>query len=356
MKTILSPNTVIAKYISDTIDILRPRIETKKYQEVVFYVGTNINGVPHIGTSLVQAIAFTFAKKMSEKFNMPCSIFIGIHDNISFESKIDENNYTYHKTYFHSLGSEKIRSLIDAYYKDYLDTVSNLTGISYSIETYSASQTNSNFRKSFLDTLSFGREIGWCVSPSNGNLQVRTPCPVCHFSDRDAKLSACEYTSSAAIIKSVCLEHGKYESEISIENDTYIDLSTLYRNIVKELNIMQDRNKLFVVVKGGDWIYSTATMDLAYGLMGYTIDQTPARIFTPQITTSTGAKLSKSLISSGDSSVQSIPNWLLDMTEFKTHFGDLYIQKILDLVDLLFKDPRNMYRTYTCEEISRLLN
>jgi hypothetical protein len=49
METIFSPNTVIAKYISDTIDILRPRIETKRPEQIIFYVGTNINGVLHIG-------------------------------------------------------------------------------------------------------------------------------------------------------------------------------------------------------------------------------------------------------------------------------------------------------------------
>ena len=75
MNKISSPNTVIAKYISETIHILRPRIEIQKPQEIVFYVGTNINGTPHIGTAIFQATAFMFAQKVSEKFKIPCKIF-----------------------------------------------------------------------------------------------------------------------------------------------------------------------------------------------------------------------------------------------------------------------------------------
>ena len=56
--------------------------------------------------------------------------------------------------------------------------------------------------------------------------------------------------------------------------------------------------------------------------MGYKSSETPARIFTPQIVTTTGAKLSKSLVSAGDASIKGIPEWLLDMSKFKEHFGE----------------------------------
>lgn len=356
MKIIKSPNTVIAKYIVDTIDILRPKIEIKKPTEIVFYVGTNINGVPHFATALVQYIGFLFAEKTQNKFKIPCSVKIGIHDNISYESKIDVNNFVYHKTYYHALGQTEIDRLIDSYYIEYLDTLSALTGISYDLENYSKTQKNPEFRKAFLKTIEHKDAVGWCTAPSTGVLQVRTPCQACQFSDRDSKTTTYSFNLDCLEITGTCPNHGRYTTQIKENNDTYLDLSTLYRNLVKELVTLDDPEKMYVIVKGGDWIYSTPTIDLALGAMGYSSLDIPSRIFTPQIVTSTGAKLSKSLISAGDESMKDIPEWILDLSEFKKHFGADYLDKITSLVGELFRDPRNMYRTYTVKEIVDLLS
>src|SRR5260221_2904983 len=125
MKTIISPNTVIAKYMSDTIDILRPKIELKKPKEIVFYIGTNINGVPHFATAMVHTVGFLFAKKVKDKFGIPTRIKIGIHDNISYDSRVDNENVTFHKSYFHALGNKEIKKLIKDYYEEFLNELSN---------------------------------------------------------------------------------------------------------------------------------------------------------------------------------------------------------------------------------------
>lgn len=356
MKTITSPNTVIAKYMSNTVDILRPKIEIKKPKEVIFYIGTNINGVPHFATAMVHCVGFMFAKKVHEKFDIPTKIKIGIHDNISYEDKTDDENVVFHKTYFHALGGKEIQKLIKNYYEEYLNELSSKTGVKYEIETYSDVQRQPAFRRTFIKSLNKKTEIGWCVAPSKGVLQMRTPCPICQFSDRDSKRTKYIFDKKRLIVKSLCIEHGHYESTIEIENDTYIDLSTLYRNFIKEAMTLEDSKNLYVMVKGGDWIYSTSTIDLAFGSTGSSVLDFPSRIFTPQIVTSTGAKLSKSLISSGDESMKNIPSWLLDLNEFKKHFGKNYVDKIMEFVEELFRDPRNMYRIYTVQEIVNLFS
>lgn len=356
MRKITSPNTVIAKYIEDTIDILRPKIELKKPKEIVFYIGTNINGVPHLATALVHCIGFLFAQKIQNKFNVPCSVKVGIHDNISYESKCAEDGVVYHKSYFHSLGQEKVVGLVNEYYSEYLTELSSSTGVKFSIEHYSEAQKKPSFRKAFLQTLSHRESTSWCVAPSSGKLQVRIPCPTCKFSDRDSKHTQYEINSDNLKIIAVCPDHGEYVAEIKKDNETYLDLTTLYRNLVKELEMIGDSEKMHVIVKGGDWIYSTQTIDLAFACMGYGALEIPSRIFTPQLVTMTGAKLSKTLIEAGDLTVSQIPEWLLDLAKFKSNFGPNYMQKIMKLAEELFRDPRNMYRTYTIKEIVDILS
>lgn len=351
MKTIISPNTVIAKYMSDTIDILRPKIELKKPKEIVFYIGTNINGVPHFATAMVHCVGFMFAKKVGDKFGIPTRIRIGIHDNISYDSKVDSENVVFHKSYFHALGNKEIEKLIKDYYSEYLQGLSSKTNIKYEIETYSEVEGQSRFRSTFLKTLAKRVEIGWSVAPSTGTIQVRVPCPICQFSDRDSKRTTYSFSTERLTVNSFCIEHGHYESNIEVDNDVYIDLTTLYRNFIKEAMTLDDSEILNVIVKGGDWIYSTSTIDLALGSLNYSALDFPSRIFTPQIVTSTGAKLSKSLISIGDESMKDVPNWLLDLNAFKKHFGEKYLSKIIEFVEELFRDPRNMYRIYTVQEV-----
>lgn len=89
--------------------------------------------------------------------------------------------------------------------------------------------------------------------------------------------------------------------------------------------------------------------------MGYSPIQIPVRIFTPQIVTETGAKLSKSLIGEGDFTLEDIPEWILDMNVFAKINSD-YVADIVRLVEQFLSRPRHMYRSYTYQEIIRILN
>lgn len=351
-----SPNTVLAKYLKDVVDIVQPRLEINKPKEISFYVGVNINGAPHIGTCLVQSFAFLVAKKIQEKWNLPTKIIFGIHDNISYDSKEDRDGVVFHRTYHHALGGEEINRLIADYYLSYFDDLKKLTGVTYAVEVYSNTQATKGFREHFLKTLKYAEKIRWCTAPSSGFLQVRTPCPTCSYSERDAahtKLK--ELNEGSAVFECVCLDHGAYEAVVTPENNTYIDLNTLYRNIVKEFSMSSLDEVLHVVIKGGDWVYSTQTIDWSLGLLGYSSVQVPVRIFLPQIVTTSGAKLSKSLISEGHESVKDVPGWMIDMRDFKSANPD-YLEKLVKLTKLMMDDPRHVFRSYSYTEIERLIS
>jgi len=358
MSKINSPNTVLANSLTDAIDIIRPRIEINKPKEIIFSVGTQINGIPHIGTYIVQCTSFILAKKVREKFGVPTSVEFGALDNAPFDTVKSHGGHTYQRTYYHALPEEDLDRLISTYYTPYFGKLQELTEVTYKWATYTDTQSSSLFRKYFLRTLHHAKQISWCVGPSTGTLRIRIPCPQCHYAEKHAeRTELIKFDGKSATFKCVCLNHGFYEATINGdgEDDCYLDLNTLYRNLIKEASTTENPDKLYVMVKGGDWAFSTQLVDWALGVLGYSAIQVPMRIFTPQIVTETGAKLSKSLIRVGDESMEEVPEWVIDMGKFREQHPNSYIDYIVWLVEEFLSNPRHMYRSYSYQEIIRIL-
>lgn len=358
MSIISSPNTVLANCLENTLDILKPRIEINQPKEIIFSVGTQINGIPHIGTYIVQCASFIIARQVQDMFGIKTCVEFGALDNAPYDTVRSMSGYIYQRNYCDALGKEELQRLVDLYYTSYFGKLQELTEIPYVTRLYSDTQGSPNFRKNFLKTLKFIEKIKWCVSPSHGNLRIRIPCPKCHYSEKYAEsVKLMHFNEESVLFQCACLNHGLYEVEVKVNDDlkVYLDLNTLYRNVVKESMCADRGDKLYVMIKGGDWVFSTQTVDWALGVMGYSPVQIPVRIFTPQIVTETGAKLSKSLIREGDITLTDIPEWILDMDVFAKTNSD-YVKYIVWLVKQFLSHPRHMYRSYTYQEIIRILN
>jgi hypothetical protein len=355
---ITSPNTVLANSISDAIDLLRPRIEIGKPDEVVFCVGTQINGIPHIGTYIVQCASFLLAQKIKQKYGVKVSVEFGALDNAPHDILKGESQKAYQRTYYHALPQEELESLIHNNYTDYFCKLQEVTEVPYSWSTYTKVQASTGFRKHFLKSLEYMDKIKWCVGPSSGTLRIRIPCEKCYYAEKYAdRTELINLTPTSATLKCMCLNHGIYESTITADGSdtTYLDLNTLMRNLVKESSTTDSPNKLYVMVKGGDWAFSTQPVDWALGVMGFTSVQVPMRVFTPQVVTETGAKLSKSLIRDGDSTLNEVPEWIMDMSKFRAENPDDYVSTMVWLVEQFMSHPRHMYRSYSYQEVIRIL-
>lgn len=358
MNGINSPNTVLANSLTDAIDIIRPRLEINKPKEVVFCVGTQINGIPHIGTYIVQCASFILAKKVREKFKVNTSVEFGALDNAPFDVIKSQSGHSYQRTYYHGLLTEELDLLISEFYTPYFGKLQEITEVKYKMDTYTNIQKSPLFRKYFLQTLPYADKIGWCVGPSTGALRTRIPCPKCFYAEKYAeRTELIRFDSHSATFKCLCLNHGYYETTITADgqDDVYLDLNTLYRNLIKEVSTTEEKDKLYVMVKGGDWVFSTQMVDWGLGVLGYSSIQVPMRIFTPQIVTETGAKLSKSLIRNGDTSMHEVPEWVIDMGKFKEQHPVDYTNHIIGLVEMFLSHPRHMYRSYSYQELIRIL-
>ncbi|HET9255119.1 MAG TPA: ASCH domain-containing protein [Pseudonocardiaceae bacterium] len=357
---LLSPNSVLANALLRSIDILRPRVLAARPARIEFVVGTQINGAPHLGTNLVQTAAFLLAKIARREFSIDTVVRFGALDNAPCEVVLDpETHHAYQQTYCHALGKDKISELIEGYYRAFFGSLSEATGTDHTVETYTAQQATPGFRAEFLRTLERLEDIRWWLAPSHGVVHIRIPCPGCGWAEKRAdRTKLTHLDEDGATFMAVCLDHGDYEVHIDPEDDQpYLDLATLYRNLVKERALGRDPNTLHVMMKGGDWAFGCQLVDGALAALGTSALRLPVRIFTPQVLAPTGAKLSKSLPREQGRNV--LPTdaepWMLDTTVWPGSV-DNYVDALVWLVGELLTDPKHFFRSFTVKELGRLMS
>lgn len=356
---LVSPNSVLANALLRSIDILRPRVLALRPERIEFVVGTQINGAPHLGTNLVQAAAFMLAKIARREFSIDTVVRFGALDNAPHEVVLDpETHHAYQQTYYHALGKDAIGELIEGYYRAFFDSLSEATDTEYVIETYTDQQATPGFRAEFLRTLERIEDIRWWLAPSHGTVHVRIPCPDCGWAEKRAdRTKLAHLDEDGATFNAVCLDHGAYAAHVDPEDDSpYLDLATLYRNLVKERSLGRDAGTLHVMMKGGDWTFGCQLVDGALGALDTQPTRIPVRIFTPQVLAPTGAKLSKSLLREQGRDVlpADVEPWMLDTTAWPDSV-DNYVDALVWLVGELLSDPKHFFRSFTVKELGRLM-
>ena len=90
---IISPNTVLANALNETVDLFRPRIALEHPKLVEFVVGTQINGSPHIGTNMTQCAAFLLAREMRNRFSVDTRVVFNALDNAPKSIELDPEGF-----------------------------------------------------------------------------------------------------------------------------------------------------------------------------------------------------------------------------------------------------------------------
>lgn len=355
----VSPNTVLANALHHAEDVLTPRILATTPERIVLVVGTQINGAPHIGTSLVQSLAFAMAARLRDRFGIPTEVLFGALDNAPYELTTDPaTGHSYQRAYAQALGEPALTDLITALYKPLFTALSQRLGIPHRIETYTQQQAGEHFRRTWLRLLPRMDAARWWLAPSTGTPHLRVPCPRpgCGWAEKHAERTHVRLTGhETAQVAAVCLHHGPYQATLTPAGGAYLDLATLYRNAVKELALSNPHGTLHVMVKGGDWVFGSHLVDEALQAVGLTRAQLPARLFCPQVVTDTGAKLSKSLIRGGRALVpEGAADWMLDTRQWPGTIAE-YAEQLLTTTDTLLSDPRHFFRSYSAAEIGRMM-
>ena len=355
----VSPNTVLANALSHAEDALTPHILAAAPERIVFVVGTQINGAPHIGTSLVQSLTFTTAERVRRKFGVPVTVLFHALDNAPHTIVQDPvTGHRYQRAYAQALGEQVAAEQVLALYGPYFSALSERLHVPFRVETYSHQQATTRFRETWLRVLPRVSAARWWLAPSGGRPHLRTPCPHqgCGWAEKYAQRTRVErIDSERAKIHAVCLDHGEYVVDVTPTSGAYLDLATLYRNLVKELSLATTSGTLHVMVKGGDWVFGSYLVDGALQSIGLSLSQLPARLFCPQVVTDTGAKLSKSLIREGRAALpEGAEPWMLDTREWPGSPAE-YVERLLALSELLLSDPRHFFRSYSAGELAHVM-
>ncbi|HEX6402020.1 MAG TPA: ASCH domain-containing protein [Pseudonocardiaceae bacterium] len=356
---LLSPNSILANALLRSIDLLRPRILATRPARIEFVVGTQINGAPHLGTNLVQTAAFLLANIARREFSIDTVVRFGALDNAPHDVVLDPETHTaYQQTYYHALGKDGVGELIESYYRAFFDSLSEATNTDYAVETYTDHQATPGFRAEFLRTLERIEDIRWWMAPSHGVVHIRIPCPECGWAEKRAdRTKLAHLDEDGATFTAVCFDHGPYKAHIDPEDDApYLDLATLYRNLVKERALGREPGALHVMMKGGDWAFGCQLVDGALGALGTPPAHMPIRIFTPQVLAPTGAKLSKSLLREQGKGVlpADVEPWMIDTIAWPGTVDD-YVDALVWLVGELLTDPKHFFRSFTVKELGRLM-
>jgi hypothetical protein len=354
----VSPNTVLANALSSAEDVLAPRIRTMHPARVTFVVGTQINGVPHLGTSLVQSLSFAAAARVRQRFDVPVEVLFGALDNAPHEVVVDPaTGHRYQRAYAHALGEDALADQVDELYRPLFGALSERLSIPYSIEMYSRQQQTEQYRRTWLRAHRRIDAARWWLDPARGVPHVRVPCPApgCGWAEKYAERTRVLLADEHAEVHAVCLHHGPYEAVIAPDGGGYLDLATLYRNLVKEAAATADRDRLYVMVKGGDWVFGSTLVDNALTAIGLGA-QLPTRLFCPQVVTDTGAKLSKSLIRDGMAPLpEGSAPWMLDTRLWPGTLSE-YAERLLGMADVLLGNPRHFFRSYSAGELGRMMS
>jgi hypothetical protein len=355
----VSPNTVLANALTCAEDVLTPRLLSIPTKQVVFVVGTQVNGAPHIGTSLVQSLTFVTAARIRDKFGVPVEVKFAALDNAPYEVVSDSlTGHQYQRAYVHALGEQVIAEQVATTYQPLFGALSERLCVPYTVETYSQQQAAERFRRTWLRVLPRMDAARWWLAPSSGVAHLRVPCPRpgCGWAEKYAERTrVCSVSTDRAEIHAVCLHHGPYEVAIEPTGGGYLDLATLYRNLVKELVLADADGTLNVMVKGGDWVFGSQLVDGALQAVGLVRGQLPARLFCPQVVTDTGAKLSKSLIREGRAPLpEGAAPWMLDTREWPGSLSD-FVDQLLSMTAVLLSTPQHFFRSYSAGEIARLM-
>ncbi|MEU4796614.1 hypothetical protein [Streptomyces sp. NPDC023327] len=353
----LSPVSVTTGAVEHSVDFIRPRLLATGHDRVSLYAGVQINGAPHLGTSVMQTSAFLLARTARERFGVDVGLRFGALDNTGCETRRCPRTGTlYERSFHHALGAERIAELTRTYYGGFFDALSAATGVAYEIETYTRQQGRRDFRQEFLDSLTRMDTLRWVLAPSHGQVPLSPPCPRCGWAQkRGEHTEVLTAGPDQAELAAVCLDHGRYVVRIRAEEaaGAYIGSGTLHRNLLKE-RVAAREDALAVVVKGADWAAGCRLLDEAFlCCAGAAL---PVRVFTPVVLSASGAKLSKSLIRAGraEASAGSEP-WMLDASAWPGTVEE-YARLLLGLVSLMLSEPRHFERGYTTLEVARLID
>jgi len=285
-----TPTYVLANAISNVVDLVPPG-HRPKVGETNVYCGVQLSGPPHLGTAMTLLLTLCFAERSQVQGLLRPVVSLDVLDNVPSETVVDPaTGAKFRRT---RTAADATRVFEENY--EWFREIASQLDVPVNVRIYSAYQRTPGFRRALLATLEKASALGRCLNPRSEKLPIRFACPQCGLVEVHAhhtELISC--SEGEACFRAYCFDHGAFEVIVSETSEAWVDLNSLYRNVVKDIEHFEAHTNPAISVKGSDWIVGCDVLTRALSLLGVPESRRPYRLFTPTIMDGQGAKLSKS--------------------------------------------------------------
>jgi hypothetical protein len=347
----------IPQYFDSLTEFFDYRV-TNTIETIKINTSSQPNNIPHLGTVTTLASAFAIAKLIKEKFpNKNVEVeFDEIECCSMSKEDIDGKKYVKAISDINGDSGLSIAEENMEYYKEIFTSFSKKTNISPSIRTYEDFQANKFIRDGLIKVVNDMDFFVMLLNPKDKKLHIRTKCPQCRRIDKDRiDTRIKEITPEGFVVESFCDEHGKFDIPISTEGNSFIEMNTQLRDLLKGVLIAEDERNgiLTAMVDGSDWSGTWATR-IHCEAVQHLEKRIPIRLFSPLILDRSGGKLSKSTSLCGKKYSyvdKAYDNYL----SFKEKFGEKGIDILYNEVTNWVVEPKKFFRSYSIDYIVMIM-
>jgi hypothetical protein len=358
-KRIVYPSWGLSYLTKTPLDNLIDRLSNKDI--IQFRVASQPNSNPHLGTITTIFTTFALASYSKTYLNKDSYIlFESLTNSPDYTTKRETNNNISYKNLEYSANLEKFDYL--------LELTSNLSGVKYIKQTYHDFIKDKNIRKylleiiqknDLLDLIQPGKNPNYTLKSENPKCwHIRVPCPICNFSPKNYKDIKLEISPENLKIESLCYEHGGHSINFNIDNETFLEVNTQLRTILKGKLTAEIENSTHILpvwVDGSDWSGEWAIRIFAESLNKIGINKLPRRLFTPCILDWSGAKFSKSLYINNSEYLDQYKDFL-NMDNLLNKYGEDKLKELYDECLSWVKESSKFYRNYSIDYFKYKLN
>lgn len=328
------------------------------------------NSNPHFGTITTMMTVFAIAAELKSFFSVPVKVTF---DQLENAPDRGQNGLKMLKAkgvdveYQISLADAKDptsgTSLCESNmitFRNLFDYLSAQTGIEYTIRSYEECQLNPSFRKALLTMFQQQEVFTPIVSPDEGVMRLRFPCPTCKWVDKGSvHTEISEIHDDYIVFSAYCPEHGEHQASLDLNGRDYFDTNTPLRDIAKGAALTVDsqaEKSLAVMVDGRDWSGRWNNLVFSEGItrLGHKFHDLPFRFYTPTITDRLGAKLSKSLYV-GQDTYNYMPEGFMNYEAFMVSYGEEGLNTLWSHIKQWAADPAYLDRDSYSIDYFRLL-
>lgn len=345
----------LPQYFNSLCEMFNYKI-TKDTKKIILNTSSQPNSVPHLGTLTTLMSVFALASELKQFFKIDVQVQFDEIECSPKEYK-EFNGHMYVKS-ISDIVDESGISIAQRnmdYYLDILNHLKKLSGVDYTIRKYNEFQSEHNLREGLIKVVGNMESFMKLYNPKDDKLHIRTKCPNCGVIDKDMhKTNIIKNSTDGFTIKSYCYKHGSYEIKITKENDSFVEINTQLRDLLKGYLISKEESTtLTAMVDGGDW-GGTWAMRIHCEGMSILGGKLPIRLFSPLILDRSGGKLSKSHYLNGRSYSYVKPQFN-DYLNFYKHYGEAGLNKLYQEVLNWVREPKKYFRNYSIDYIETIM-